>query len=335
MSAPARAQLPRTRGGRQHLLGDLPRPRSHLSEVAPVTARNLALEHANCPGAHLPAERGVTHDLQPAQRGGQRPGDGGVQTTGLRDAGVAVRSPADRAAAEHPCRPAPELTTHPPDEPAPVPEPLVVVDGAAHHDGVVLHDTPDDARGEDQHLAAAGVKRPTEGSRAAAALVSATLLTIRQPSSDFSHHRPSHMYEASAYPELTTFWSTARLAVSLHGHNGTEESVYVGGRNRDQARRLHRVLERRLPGWAVASDLDAIPTGLRGLHPRNPVNLCELGGVQLELPTRLLGWRPDRAGGLEFRAELVDPELPHALAEYSDAVTPSLTAASAHSRSGR
>ena len=35
-----------------------------------------------------------------------------------------------------------------------------------------------------------------------------------------------------------------------------------------------------------------IPADLRGLHPRNPVNLPRLGGVQVELPPRVRGLTP-------------------------------------------
>jgi phage replication-related protein YjqB (UPF0714/DUF867 family) len=37
-------------------------------------------------------------------------------------------------------------------------------------------------------------------------------------------------------------------------------------------------------GFRIIDDLDEIPRELRGLHPRNVVNLPRLGGVQLELP---------------------------------------------------
>jgi phage replication-related protein YjqB (UPF0714/DUF867 family) len=46
----------------------------------------------------------------------------------------------------------------------------------------------------------------------------------------------------------------------------------------------------------VVTDLDAIPTELRGLHPANPVNLPAGGGAQLELPPRVRGLTPHWAG---------------------------------------
>src|SRR5450756_3239569 len=76
---------------------------------------------------------------------------------------VYKRQPADRAAAEQPDRPGGELSTHPAEQPPGVPQPLVVVDRAAHQDGVVLQNAADQARGENPHLTAAGVQRPTHG----------------------------------------------------------------------------------------------------------------------------------------------------------------------------
>jgi phage replication-related protein YjqB (UPF0714/DUF867 family) len=42
----------------------------------------------------------------------------------------------------------------------------------------------------------------------------------------------------------------------------------------------------------VVTDLQDIPPELRGLHPRNPVNLVRRGGAQLELPPRVRGTSP-------------------------------------------
>ena len=44
--------------------------------------------------------------------------------------------------------------------------------------------------------------------------------------------------------------------------------------------------------WHGLTDLDAIPVGLRGLHPRNPVNRVRGGGTQLELSPRIRGISP-------------------------------------------
>ncbi len=45
-------------------------------------------------------------------------------------------------------------------------------------------------------------------------------------------------------------------------------------------------------GYTVIDELDDIPTALRGVHPRNPVNLPPAKGVQLELPPRVRGTTP-------------------------------------------
>ena len=64
------------------------------------------------------------------------------------------------------------------------------------------------------------------------------------------------------------------------------------GAHRVLAEHLATHLRERLPAYDVVTDLDAIPLELRGLHPRNPVNLARGGGVQLELPPRVRGTSP-------------------------------------------
>jgi phage replication-related protein YjqB (UPF0714/DUF867 family) len=49
-----------------------------------------------------------------------------------------------------------------------------------------------------------------------------------------------------------------------------------------------------LPEYRIVDDVDAIPSHMRGLDPRNPVNLAAQGGVQLELPHHLRSVRPSR-----------------------------------------
>ena len=63
--------------------------------------------------------------------------------------------------------------------------------------------------------------------------------------------------------------------------------------------------------WRIETDVDAMPSELRGLHARNPVNLPRHQGVQIELPPRVRGASPiwkDWAGpGLVPHAEaLID-----------------------------
>ena len=47
-----------------------------------------------------------------------------------------------------------------------------------------------------------------------------------------------------------------------------------------------------LPAYEIATDLERIPSELRGLHRDNPVNLPPSQGVQIELPPRVRGTTP-------------------------------------------
>jgi phage replication-related protein YjqB (UPF0714/DUF867 family) len=70
--------------------------------------------------------------------------------------------------------------------------------------------------------------------------------------------------------------------------------VLVGGANRDLVAGLASDLRAVLPDYRVVDDVDAIPSHMRGVDPRNPVNLATRGGVQLELPHHLRSVRPSR-----------------------------------------
>jgi phage replication-related protein YjqB (UPF0714/DUF867 family) len=70
--------------------------------------------------------------------------------------------------------------------------------------------------------------------------------------------------------------------------------VLVGGGNRDLVAQFASQLRAVLPDYHVVDDVDAIPSNMRGLDPRNPVNLAPRGGVQLELPHHLRAVRPSR-----------------------------------------
>ena len=78
--------------------------------------------------------------------------------------------------------------------------------------------------------------------------------------------------------------------VSVHGYGraGMWTTLLVGGGNRPLAGRVARALRSTMgDGFTVVDDMDAIPQALRGVHPRNPVNLPRRGGAQLELPPRV------------------------------------------------
>ena len=120
---------------------------------------------------------------------------------------------------------------------------------------------------------------------AAAARSGASGYTVRQPE-DLRWHVPSLRFDPAASPALTRFLAHVEVVVSVHGYGrpGCERTILAGGTNRELATRLARALGRSLPGYRVVDELDAIPVGLRGVHPANPVNRARAGGVQLELP---------------------------------------------------
>jgi phage replication-related protein YjqB (UPF0714/DUF867 family)/gamma-glutamylcyclotransferase (GGCT)/AIG2-like uncharacterized protein YtfP len=105
-------------------------------------------------------------------------------------------------------------------------------------------------------------------------------------------HLPSARYLAAESPRLAEFLDHVDVVVSLHGYGriGRSTQLLAGGRNRRLAAHLSRCLD--LPGYQVITDLDAIPAGLRGLHPANPVNQARGGGTQLELSPRVRGISP-------------------------------------------
>ena len=124
---------------------------------------------------------------------------------------------------------------------------------------------------------------------AAAERAGASLYVVRQPP-DLSWHVPSVAFDPQASPALAAFIGHVRTVVAIHGYGrrGMWTTLLVGGRNRNLAGRLSGALRTALgDGFTVVDDLEAIPRRLRGLHPRNPVNLPRHAGAQLELPPRV------------------------------------------------
>lgn len=131
---------------------------------------------------------------------------------------------------------------------------------------------------------------------AAAEAAGASRYVVRQPD-DLRWHVPSVEFRPEASPALASFLDHVDVVVAVHGYgrHGLWTTLLLGGRNRELAGRLGRALRAGLghlgpPGGAafhVEDDVDAIPRELRGLHPRNPVNVARGGGVQLELPPRV------------------------------------------------
>ncbi len=61
-----------------------------------------------------------------------------------------------------------------------------------------------------------------------------------------------------------------------------DRALLLGGSNRGLAADIAAQLRDTLRGYHPVDDLPLIPRQLRGLHPRNPVNLPKAGGVQIE-----------------------------------------------------
>jgi phage replication-related protein YjqB (UPF0714/DUF867 family) len=125
----------------------------------------------------------------------------------------------------------------------------------------------------------------------AADVAGASLYVVRHPD-HYPHHLPSARYLAEDSDRLAEFLSHVDVAVSLHGYGriGRSTQLLAGGRNRALAEHLARHVD--VPGYQIVTDMAAIPTELRGLHPDNPVNRVRGGGAQLELTPRVRGISP-------------------------------------------
>ena len=128
----------------------------------------------------------------------------------------------------------------------------------------------------------------------AAARSGASLYTVEQPE-DLRWHLPSHLVIPEGSPALAGFLDHVDLVVSVHGLRTrwrTGRACCSAARTASSPRGSPVVLRAGLDGYEIVDDLDAIPEGLRGLHPENPVNRTRGGGVQLELPPRVRGLGP-------------------------------------------
>lgn len=123
----------------------------------------------------------------------------------------------------------------------------------------------------------------------------ASLYAVTQPS-DLRWHIPSTAVQPSASPRLAKFIDHVDVAIAVHGYGreGYWTTILLGGANRVLARHVGTALRVAIEphGYAVVDELHEIPRPLRGVHPRNPVNLPPGKGVQLELPPRVRGTTP-------------------------------------------
>ena len=146
--------------------------------------------------------------------------------------------------------------------------------------------------------------------RETAALCGASYYGLIQTNDDPLHFPSTKLFEYAS-ENLNVFFQHVRVVITIHGY-GREHlfhSVLLGGRNRALASHLASFLKMALPDYSFENDLEQIPKELRGLHPKNPVNIPALTGVQVELPPTLRwnreewGWSDN--GGIG-RAKHVD-----------------------------
>ena len=146
--------------------------------------------------------------------------------------------------------------------------------------------------------------------RETAALCGASYYGLIQTNDDPLHFPSTKLFDYGI-ENLNVFFQHVRVVITIHGY-GREHlfhSVLLGGRNRALASHLASFLKMALPDYSFENDLEKIPKELRGLHPKNPVNIPALTGVQVELPPTLRwnreewGWSDN--GGIG-RAKHVD-----------------------------
>jgi phage replication-related protein YjqB (UPF0714/DUF867 family) len=89
-------------------------------------------------------------------------------------------------------------------------------------------------------------------------------------------HIASERYDESKARSLI---QSADIAVSIHGKQGNDEKVYIGGLNKNLISELKYVLES--SGFSVSGTL---PVGLAGRNPSNICNACNSKeGLQIEI----------------------------------------------------
>ncbi len=110
---------------------------------------------------------------------------------------------------------------------------------------------------------------------------------------DIKHLTSTH-FDPDRSPTMAAFLNHVDVVVTIHGYGRVNfwTTLLLGGAHRSLADHVGAHLAAALPDYVVMTDLDQIPEQLRGLHPRNPVNLTRGGGVQIELPPRVRGAGP-------------------------------------------
>jgi phage replication-related protein YjqB (UPF0714/DUF867 family) len=111
---------------------------------------------------------------------------------------------------------------------------------------------------------------------------------------DWDLHIPSTRVTPDQSPVLAGFLEHVDIVITIHGYGRRPllTSLLLGGQNRELASHVAKHLRTALPAYEVVDELDDIPVELRGIHDRNPVNLPQNRGVQIELPPRVRGSSP-------------------------------------------
>ena len=80
-------------------------------------------------------------------------------------------------------------------------------------------------------------------------------------------------------PQARDLVQPSDIAVSIHGEDGNDEQIYVGGLNTNLVSKLTTILES--SGFSVSKTL---PVGLAGKDPNNICNDCmSKKGLQIEI----------------------------------------------------
>ncbi len=139
-----------------------------------------------------------------------------------------------------------------------------------------------------------GLEEMTDVIAQKAALLSGTsYYGVHQPRG-MEHHIPSIEVSPEASNNLQSFMDHVHTVITVHGfgRKGFFTSLLLGGQHRQLADHIGQHLTEHLPAYRIITDLEQIPKELRGLHPRNPVNIPPGTGVQIELPPRVRGTTP-------------------------------------------
>ena len=143
------------------------------------------------------------------------------------------------------------------------------------------HDIPPDQRIGFMAYHGGGLEEMTEVIAMQAAERSGTsYYGVHQPKG-MERHIPSIEVSPESSTRLTSFIQHVHTVITIHGfgRQGYYSSLLLGGQHRIFAQHVGSHLRTHLPAYKVITDIDEIPKELRGLHPRNPVNLPPGAGV--------------------------------------------------------